>query len=108
MFSAKSPQLCPAVYDLVDCSPPGSSLHGVLQARILEWVPMPPPGDLSDPGIKAESLLSAALAGRFFVTYYICHYLHYTNQFLLISQDSGKGKDHVIRNIVLYSHFITL
>ena len=27
--------------DLMDCSPPGSSVHGILQARILEWVAMP-------------------------------------------------------------------
>ena len=27
--------------DPVDCSPPGSSVHGILQARILEWVAMP-------------------------------------------------------------------
>ena len=31
-------QLCPTLCDPTDCSPPGSSVHGVLQARILEWV----------------------------------------------------------------------
>ena len=31
-------QLCPALCDPMDCSPPGSSVHGILQARILEWV----------------------------------------------------------------------
>ena len=31
-------QSCPTLLDPVDCSPPGSSVHGVLQARILEWV----------------------------------------------------------------------
>ena len=32
-------QLCPTLCDLMDCSPPGSSsVHGILQARILEWV----------------------------------------------------------------------
>ena len=31
-------QLCPTLCDSVDCSPPGSSVHGILQARILEWV----------------------------------------------------------------------
>ena len=31
-------QLCPALCDPVDCSPLGSSVHGILQARILEWV----------------------------------------------------------------------
>ena len=39
----------------MDCSPPGSSVHGILQARILEWVAMPSPGDLPDPGIKPRS-----------------------------------------------------
>ena len=31
-------QLCPTLCNSVDCSPPGSSVHGILQARILEWV----------------------------------------------------------------------
>ena len=39
----------------MDCSPPGSSVHGILQARILEWEPCPSPGDLPDPGIKPWS-----------------------------------------------------
>ena len=38
--------------DPVDHSPPGSSVHGILQERILEWVVIPPPGDLPDPGIE--------------------------------------------------------
>ena len=41
--------------DPVDCSPPGSSVHGILQARILEWVAIPSPGDLPDPGIESRS-----------------------------------------------------
>ena len=52
----------------MDCSPPGSSVHGILQARILEWVAMPPPGDLPDPGIKPGSVVSPASAGGFFTT----------------------------------------
>ena len=31
-------QLCPTLCDPMDCSPPGASVHGILQARILEWV----------------------------------------------------------------------
>ena len=38
---AKSLQLCPTLCDPMDCSLPGSSVHGVLQARILEWVAKP-------------------------------------------------------------------
>ena len=30
-------QLCPTLSDPMDCSPPGSSLHGTFQARVLEW-----------------------------------------------------------------------
>ena len=38
-----------------DCSPPGSSVHGILQERILEWVPFCSSGDLLDPGIEPRS-----------------------------------------------------
>ena len=34
-------KLCLTLCDPMDCSPPGSSVHGILQARILEWVAMP-------------------------------------------------------------------
>ena len=34
-------QLCPTLCDPMDCSPPGSSVHGILQVRILQWVAMP-------------------------------------------------------------------
>ena len=40
----------------MDCSPPGSSVPGILQARILEWVtPCPTLGDLPNPGIEPRS-----------------------------------------------------
>ena len=48
-------QSCPTHYDRMDYSPPGSSVHGILQARILEWVPFPSPGDLPHPWIKTTS-----------------------------------------------------
>ena len=122
---------CPTLCDPLDCSPPGSSIHGIFQARILEWVaisfsrgsswprdqtwvscvscinwqillpllllllscfscvrlyatpwtvacqaplsigsrvPCPPSGDLPNPRIEPASLMSSALAGRFFTT----------------------------------------
>ena len=53
----------------MDCRRPGSSVHGIFQARILEWDAMPsPPGDLPDPGIEPASLTSLALAGGFSTT----------------------------------------
>ena len=51
-----------------DCSPPGSSIHGTLQAEILEWVAISSPGDLPNPGIKPVFPTSPALAGRFFTS----------------------------------------
>ena len=48
-------QSCLAPCDPMNCSPPGSSVPGILQARVLEWVPCPPPGDLPDPGIESRS-----------------------------------------------------
>ena len=39
----------------MDLSPQGSSVHGILQARILEWVACSPPGDLLNPGIESPS-----------------------------------------------------
>ena len=58
---AKLLQSCPTLCDPVDCSPPGFSVHGIFQARILEWVAVPPPGDLPDPGIEPASPVAPAL-----------------------------------------------
>ena len=55
---------CPTLHNPMDCSPPGFSVRGISQARILEWVAFPFPGDLPDPGIEE----SPALAGRFFTS----------------------------------------
>ena len=49
----------------MDCSPPGSSVHGILQARMLSRLSFPSPGDLSDPKFKPASL---ELESRFFTT----------------------------------------
>ena len=38
MYTVSVAQSCPTLCNPMDCSPPGSSVHGVLQARILEWV----------------------------------------------------------------------
>ena len=65
---AKSLQSCPTLGDPVDYSLLGSSVHGIIQARILEWVAMPSPEDLPNPGIEPTSLWSPALAGGCFTT----------------------------------------
>ena len=45
----QSLQSCLTLGDPMDCSPPGSSVHGILQARILEWVAMPSSRGSSQP-----------------------------------------------------------
>ena len=57
-------QSCPTLYSPMDCSLQGSSVHGILQARILEWVAFSTPGDPPDPGIKPASLVSPALGAN--------------------------------------------
>ena len=68
---AQLPYLCPILCDPMDCSLPGSSVHGILRERILEWVAMPSSRGPGDPGIKPvflSSLMSPVLAGGFFTT----------------------------------------
>ena len=51
--------------DPMGCILPGPSVHGISQARLMERVPFPSPGDLPDPGMEP---VSPALAGMFFIT----------------------------------------
>ena len=53
-------QSCLTLCDPMDCSPPGSSVHGIFQARILEWV-APPLGDLAHSETKPASPATPAL-----------------------------------------------
>ena len=57
---------CPTLYDPMDCSLPGFSVHGTLQGGILEWVAISFSRHLPNPGIEPASLLSPALEGGFF------------------------------------------
>ena len=54
-------QLCPTLCDPMDYSPPGSSVHGILQAKILEWVVMPSSRESPNPGIEPASSAAPAL-----------------------------------------------
>jgi len=61
-------QSCPIPCDPMDCSPPGSSVHGILQARILEWVAISFSRVYFPPRDQTRFLASLALAGGFFTT----------------------------------------
>ena len=54
-MKVKGTESCSTLCDPMDCSPPNSSIHGILQARMLEQVTESSPGDLSDPGIEPRS-----------------------------------------------------
>ena len=59
-------QSCPTLSDCMDCSPPGSSVHGILQARVLEW------------GAIAFSVTNAS--GTQFLSYiFFCKYFSYNS-----------------------------
>ena len=60
---------CSTLCDPMDCSPPGSTVHGIFQAGILEWVAISFSRGSSQPRIKPLFLMSPALAGRFFYHY---------------------------------------
>ena len=56
----KVAQLCLTLCDPMGCSPLGSSVHGIIQARILEWVAIPFPRERPDTGTEPVSPASQA------------------------------------------------
>ena len=61
-------QSCPTLCDPIDCSLPGSSVHGILQARILQWVAMPSSRGFSRPRDRTHVSCGSYIAGGFFTT----------------------------------------
>ena len=61
-------QSCPTLCDPMDCSPPGSSVYEIFQARILEWVATHSSRESSWPRNQTRISMSPALAGRFLTT----------------------------------------
>ena len=61
-------QSCPTLCDLMDYSPPGSSVVGFPRQEYWSVLLFPPPGGLPDPGIKSTSPMSPSLADRFITT----------------------------------------
>ena len=85
----------------MDCSPPGSSVHGILQARLLEWVAIPFSSDPGNPGIepgspalKMDSLLFEPPRKSILYKYlHIYMYLGLFLEFLLFSINLSHGTD---------------
>ena len=55
-INAQSLQLCLILCSPMDCSPPSSSVHGILQVEYWSRIPCPPPGNLHSQGIKPTFL----------------------------------------------------
>ena len=59
-------QLCPSLWDSMDCSPPASSIHGIAQAITLEWIATPISRGSSLPRDQTDISYLSCIAGRFF------------------------------------------
>ena len=57
-------QSCLTLFDLMDCSPPGSSVHGILQSRILEWIAISSSRGSSQPRDRTGISFSSCIGGR--------------------------------------------
>ena len=60
-------QLCPTLSDPMDCSPPGSSIHGILQARVLEW------GAMAFSGRSLRKVLISSMFGNIIEKVIVSH-----------------------------------
>ena len=98
-------QSCPTLSDPVDCSPPGSSVHGESPGKN-NWsgLPFPPPGDLPDPGIKprcahiADGFFTIELRGK--------PMLDYVRNVRLENSSFSSSKDYVLISMCTLSfHF---
>ena len=65
---AKSLQSRLTLFNPIDCSPPGYSVHGILQARILEWTVMCSSRGSSRPGDQTRVSCGSRITGGFFTT----------------------------------------
>ena len=106
-FVCMHAQLCPTLCNSTDSSPPGSSVHGMIQAKILGWVVISPPGYLPDPGIEPHSPASPALASGFSTTEPPGKpYLFYTVPLIGISTKTQHIKNHMTK-VGSWQHLVT-
>ena len=71
-------QSCLTLSDPMDCSPPGSSVHGILQARIVKWVAMPSSRESSRPMDQTQVSYASSVGRRVFY--------HYVESLLLLEE----------------------
>ena len=99
------PQSCPTLCDPMDwCSPPGSSIHGILQARILEWVAISLSRGSSQPRDRTQ--VSCIVGRRFTVwaTREAVYSIGIYSEYLIITYN-GKESEKEYRNICISESF---
>ena len=102
---AQSLSRVPLFRDPMDCSLPASSVHGILQARILEWAAMPPPGDLPhtrtkpmSPALQVDSLPTEPPWEAPMES------LHSTNSLLVKNPETQRTSISIFKRLPLYHH----
>ena len=75
-------QSCLILCNPMDCSPPGSFVHGIFQARILEWVAFPSPGDRRSSQLRVWTHVSS-IAGWLFTINQNLHFNEILRRFVL-------------------------
>ena len=97
---AELPQSCPTLSDSMDCSPPGSFVHGILQERNWSGLPYSHPGDLPHPRIKPGS---PALQADFFTVWTTRSYFA-TRQYLQNCSNNTKKTEFMLEIFFLESN----
>ena len=80
-------QLCPTLCDPTNCNPPGSSVHGILQAGILEWIVIPFSRGSSQPRDQTQV---SHIAGRFFAIWATREAFHDWNSYMRYVSDKTR------------------
>ena len=93
---AKWLQSCQTLCNPMDSNPPGSSVHGILQARVLEWVAMP--SSIASPRLRDRTYISyvSCIGGGFFTTRATCTLL----QMYMLKSQSLFGNKVIARVII--------
>ena len=94
-------QLYPTLWDPMDCSPPSSSVHGILQARILEWVVIP----VSRSSWPRDQTWISCIGGRVF-TIWATETLEITLLFYHLSHPLSLPSKLSIQNISYLNYFL--
>ena len=106
---AKSFQLCPTLCDPMDCSPAGSSVHGILQARILEWIAMSHSRVSSQPRDQScISYMSCVYFNNFFFSFLKSPLSQIRSHSLMSRHHSGhyghRGRRHNLQGQLVQLH----